>query len=91
MNEIWCVIECSSDGEIFHPDFFSSKEEAVAFIEEDTKECLANMEDFPEADRRTRIVDGEPIGEVWTDDYSWVWHGFEVTNEIKKLKENKNV
>lgn len=91
MNEIWCVIECSSDGEIFQPDFFNSKEEAVEFIEEDTKECLANIEDLPEADRLTDIVDGDPTGAVWTDKYSWVWHGFEVKNKIEKLKENENV
>lgn len=90
MNEIWCVIECSSDGEIFHPDFFTSKEEAAAFIEEETKECLFNMADLPGADRMTDIVDGEPIGEVWTDRCSWVWHSFEVTNKIEKLKENNN-
>lgn len=47
MNEIWCVIECNSDGEIFQPDFFSSKEEAATFIEEETKECLFNMADLP--------------------------------------------
>lgn len=98
MNEIWCVIECSSDGEIFQPDFFNSKEEAAAFIEEDTKECLANMADLPGADRMTDVVDGDPIGEVWTDKYSWVWHGFEVTDKLlsvylmnyMKTKEKKN-
>lgn len=70
--------------------FFTSKEEAAAFIEEDTKECLFNMADLPGADRMTDIVDGEPTGEVWTDKYSWVWHSFEVTNKIEKLKENNN-
>lgn len=98
MNEIWCVIECSSDGEIFQPDFFNSKEEAAAFIEEDTKECLANMADPPGADRMTDVVDGDPIGEVWTDKYSWVWHGFEVTDKLLSVylmnymetKEKKN-
>lgn len=50
------------------------------------------MMDLPEAGRMTDIVDGNPIGEVWTDKYSWVWHGFEVTKEIKNiLKENNNV
>lgn len=90
MNEILCVIECSSDGEIFQPDFFTSKEDAAAFIEEETKECLFNMADLPWADRMTDIVDGEPTGEVWTDRCSWVWHSFEVTNKIEKLKENNN-
>lgn len=61
MNEIWCVIECSSDGEIFQPDFFTSKEEAAAFIEEETKECLFNMADLPGADRMTDIVDGNRL------------------------------
>lgn len=70
--------------------FFTSREEATAFIEEETKECLFNMEDLPGADRMTDIVDGEPIGEVWTDRCSWVWHSFEVTNKIEKLKENNN-
>ena len=48
------------------------------------------MADLPGADRTTDVVDGDPIGEVWTDKYSWVWHGFEVTNKIEKLKENNN-
>lgn len=98
MKEIWCVIESSSEGEIFSPDFFNSKEKAVEFIEEETKECLANMMDLPEAGRMTDIVDGDPIGEVWTDKYSWVWHGFEVTDKLlsiylmsyMKTKENDN-
>lgn len=98
MTELWCVIECSSDGEIFQPDFFTSKEEAAAFIEEETKECLSNMMDLPGADSRTDTVDGDPIGEVWTDKYSWVWHGFEVTDKLlsiylmnyTKTKENDN-
>lgn len=85
MNEIWCVIECSLDGEIFQPDFFSSKEEAAAFIEEETKECLFNMEDLSGADRMTDIVDGKPIGEVWTDKYSWVWRSFEVTDDLLSI------
>lgn len=78
--------------------FFSSKEEAAAFIEEETKECLFNMADLPGADRMTDIVDGEPIGEVWTDRCSWVWHSFEVTDKLlsiylmsyMKTKENDN-
>ena len=32
MKEIWCVIECSSDGTIYDSDFFGSKEEAIEFI-----------------------------------------------------------
>lgn len=99
MNEIWCVVECSSDGEIFQPDFFTLKEEAAAFIEEETKECLFNVADLPEADRMTDIVDGKPIGKVWTDKYSWFWHSFEVTDNLlsiylmsyMKTKENNNV
>lgn len=36
--------------------------------------------------------DDEPLGRVWTDEYSWIWHGFEVTKEIENiLKENNNV
>lgn len=56
MNEIWCVVECSSDGEIFQPDFFTSKEEAAAFIEEETKECLFNVADLSFV-RRSDYVD----------------------------------
>lgn len=79
--------------------FFTSKEEAAAFIEEETKECLFNVADLPEADRMTDIVDGKPIGKVWTDKYSWFWHSFEVTDNLlsiylmsyMKTKENNNV
>lgn len=43
--------------------------------------------------------DDEPLGQVWTDKYSWVWHGFEVTDKLlsiylmsyMKTKENNNV
>lgn len=45
------------------------------------------------------IDDDEPLGQVWTDKYSWVWHGFEVTDKLlsiylmsyMKTKENNNV
>lgn len=47
----------------------------------------------------TDIVDGKPIGKVWTDKYSWFWHSFEVTDNLlsiylmsyMKTKENNNV
>ena len=43
--------------------------------------------------------DDEPLGQVWTDKYSWTWHGFEVTDKLlsiyfmsyMKTKENNNV
>ena len=90
MQEVWCVIESDWDGSIFEPDFFNSKEEAAAFIEADTKECLGNMTDLPDARRRTGFENDEPVGRVYADKYSWFWHGFNVTNKIEKLKENNN-
>lgn len=43
---MWCVIECSCDGEIFEPDFFDSKEEAAEFIKDDATECYENVSDL---------------------------------------------
>ena len=84
MKEIWCVIESSSEGEIFSPDFFNSREEAAAFIAKDASECFANINDLPEANMKVDFDDDEPLGQVW--------HGVEVTKEIKNiLKENNNV
>ena len=84
MKEIWCVIESSSEGEIFSPD---------------ASECFANINDLPEANMKVDFDDDEPLGQVWTDKYSWVWHGFEVTDKLlsiylmsyMKTKENNNV
>jgi hypothetical protein len=92
MKELWCVIESSSEGEIFKPDFFDSREDAAAFIAKDASECFANINDLPEANMEVGFDNDEPLGQVRTDKYSWVWHGFEVTEEIENiLKENNNV
>ncbi len=99
MKEIWCVIESSSEGEIFSPDFFNSREEAAAFIVKDASECFANINDLPGANMKVDFDNDEPLGQVWTDKYSWVWHGFEVTDKLlsiylmgyMKTKENNNV
>ena len=74
------------------PIFFNSREEAAAFIAKDASECFANINDLPEANMKVDFDDDEPLGQVWTDKYSWVWHGFEVTKDIKNIsKENNNV
>lgn len=92
MKELWCVIESSSEGEIFTPEFFNSREKAAAFIAKDASECFANINDLPGANMKVGFDDDEPLGRVWTNEYSWTWYGFEVTNEIKNvLKENNNV
>ena len=92
MKELWCVIESSSEGEIFKPEFFNSREEAAAFIAKDASECFANINDLPGANMKVGFDADEPLGRVWTDEYSWIWHGFEVTKEIENiLKENNNV
>lgn len=36
---MWCVIECGSKGEIFEPEFFKTKKEAMKYIVDDSKKC----------------------------------------------------
>ena len=77
---MWCVIECSCDGEIFAPDFFDSKEEAAEFIKDDATECYRNICDLPEANINIRN-DGLSAS-VNTDEYSWVWKAFDISDKL---------
>lgn len=45
---MWCVIECGSEGEIFEPEFFKTKTEAIKYIMDDSEECYAMYSDFPD-------------------------------------------
>ena len=77
---MWCVIECSCYGEIFEPDFFDSKEEAIEFINGDATECYENVSDLPEANI---FIDPDGLSAtVGTDEYSWDWKAFDVSNKI---------
>lgn len=80
MNELWCVVECNADGEIFKPDFFKSKEEAIELIKRDANECYEQIMDYSDGD--IRIADDGLSASVWTDEYSWVWKAFEVSRDI---------
>lgn len=77
---MWCVIECSCDGEIFEPDFFDSKEEAAEFIKDDATECYRNICDLPEAN--INIRNNGLSASVNTDEYSWVWKAFDISDKL---------
>lgn len=77
---MWCVIECSCDGEIFEPDFFDSKEEAAEFIKDDATECYENVSDLPEANI---FIESDGLSAtVNTDEYSWGWKAFDISDKI---------
>lgn len=77
---MWCVVECSCDGEIFKPDFFESKKEAIEFIKDDTAECYGNVSDLPEANI---FIESDGLSAtVNTDEYSWGWKAFDISDKI---------
>ena len=82
MKEIWCVIECSSDGTIYDPDFFGSKEEAIEFIYQDANECYGQS--FNPGDANIRIIDGGLRASVWSDEYRCTWEAFEVPSNVAR-------
>ncbi len=100
MNEIWCVIECSSKGEIFDPEFFASRDEAVAYVKEDSMECYGQAKDPSNTRIDFHCQDDDIYARVCDDKENyWTWGAFEVTDKLMsiylmhymKAKENNNV
>ena len=91
MKEVWCVVQFDSDGGIADPVFFKTKEEAGQYIVDESDKQYAEIEALPDANREGDC-ENDLYCQVWTDEMSWVWKGFQVTDSIKKLlKENNNV
>lgn len=92
MNEIWCVVAFDSDGDITEPVFFQTKEQAGQYIVDESDKRYKEIEDLPdtncEGDCETDLY-----CQVWTDETSWIWRGFCVTDPLNKMikEENKNV
>ena len=38
---MWCVVEAGTNGDIFMPEFFESKDKAMEYIDNDSKECYS--------------------------------------------------
>lgn len=77
---MWCVIECSCDGEISKPDFFDSEEEAIEFIKDDATECYENVSDLPETNI---FIDPDGLSAtVNTEEYSCGWKAFDISDKI---------
>lgn len=78
---MWCVVECSCDGGIiFSPDFFDTEKDAIEFIKNDANKFYGNVCDFPEAN--IYIENDGLSATVSTDEYSWVWQAFDISNKI---------
>lgn len=91
MKEVWCVVQFDSDGGIADPVFFKTKEEAGQYIVDESDKQYAEIEALPNANCEGDC-ENDLYCQVWTDEMSWIWKGFQVTDSIKKLlKENNNV
>lgn len=77
---MWCVIECSSEGEIFEPEFFQNKKEAMKYIVDDSEECYAMYSDFP--DVQNYYDDNELEAQVFTDKFSFKWKAFDISEKL---------
>lgn len=78
---MWCVAECNCDGgTIFSPDFFDTEEDAIEFIKNNANECYESECDLPEAN--IYIENDGLSATVSTDEYSWVWQAFDISNKI---------
>lgn len=77
---MWCVIECGSKGEIFEPEFFQNEKEAMKYIVDDSKECYAMYSDLPNV---LAYYDSDELeAQVWTDEFSFRWKAFDISNEL---------
>lgn len=77
---MWCVIECSSEGEIFEPEFFQNEKEAMKYIVDDSKECYAMYSDLPNV---LAYYDSDELeAQVWTDEFSFRWKAFDISNKF---------
>lgn len=77
---MWCVIECGSEGEIFEPEFFQNKKEAMKYIVDDSEECYAMYSDFP--DVQNYYDDNELEAQVFTDKFSFKWKAFDISKKL---------
>lgn len=60
--------------------FFDTKEDAIKFIENNANECYESECDLPEAN--IYIENDGLSATVSTDEYSWVWQAFDISNKI---------
>lgn len=77
---MWCVIECSSKGEIYEPEFFNTKKEAIKYIMNDSGECYAMYSDFNNT--QIRYDSSELTARVWTNEFSFKWQVFDVSDKL---------
>lgn len=77
---MWCVIECGSEGEIFEPEFFKTRSEAMEYIMDDSEECYAMYSDLPNV--QTCYDSNNLEAQVWMDEFSFKWQAFNVTNKL---------
>ena len=80
---MWCVIECGSEGEIFEPEFFKTLDDAMEYMENDSQECYAEYSDLPNVQIHYDNI--ELSAQVWTDEFSFKWQAFEITNKLLKI------
>lgn len=77
---MWCVIECGSEGEIFEPEFFKTKMEAIKYIMNDSEECYVMYSDIPDAQKY--YDDKELEAQVFTDQFSFKWKAFDISEKL---------
>lgn len=77
---MWCVVEAGTNGDVFKPEFFESKDKAMEYIDNDSKECYATYSDLP--DIQIKCCDEEMSAKVWTNEFSFRWQAFEVSHRF---------
>lgn len=89
MKEVWCVVAFDSDGNIADPVFFPTREKAGQYIVDESDEQYREIEHLPDANCEGSCED-DLYCQVWTDETSWAWKGFCVTDPLNKMMKEEN-
>lgn len=81
---IWCVVEYESDGGCRPPAFFATRKDAGAYIHCKVVREVNDLGEFPESYISENYIDCLRA-QVCNYDFSIVWEGFEVGNDIEDI------
>ena len=79
MSKTWCVVSCGA-GEIFMPDFFETKENAIEYVKDCAEHMYECVSDMNEAN--IYISNDGMHSTVNTDEYEWGWRAFDCSKGI---------
>lgn len=88
MQEAWCVVAFDSTGAIADPIFFETRALAAQYIVDESDRQYEEVEYLPDVNCEGNC-ETDLYCQVWTDEMSWVWKGFCVTDPLNKLIKEK--